>query len=70
MPGKRGLQRCSATTLKMQRCKASAARDGLCECHHPDMAAAWNARNEVARQRYWQTYRAAKAMAELGAALE
>jgi len=72
MPGKRGLPQCTAVTVKRgkQRCKARAIKDGLCEIHHPDLCAAWHDRQRAATRRYWQGYRLAKAMAELGAALD
>ena len=62
MPSKRGLPRCSATTLKMERCKASAVKDGLCPAHHPDLASAWKKRNRVALRAYWQTKRMLEAL--------
>jgi hypothetical protein len=57
MPGKRGLPRCTAITTKGQRCRASAVRDGKCECHHPDTAAAFHQRNREATRAYWRTRR-------------
>ena len=60
MPGKKGLPRCTATTLKMERCKASAVKDGLCPAHHPDLASEWKERNRVALRAYWAARRIAE----------
>ena len=60
MPGKKGLPRCTATTLKMERCKATAVKDGLCPAHHPDLASEWKERNRVALRAYWATRRIAE----------
>ena len=68
MPGKRGLPRCSATTMKMERCKACAVKDGLCPCHHPQLASEWKERNRVALRAYWQTKRMLEAFAETAGA--
>jgi hypothetical protein len=68
MPGKKGLPRCKATTMKNVQCKASAVKDGLCPCHHPDLATAWKERNRVALRAYWQTKRVLEALAATASA--
>jgi hypothetical protein len=68
MPGKRGLPQCVAITLRGERCKARAIKDNLCECHCPETAAAFHARNRAGRDRYWQMRRLAEALAATGGA--
>jgi hypothetical protein len=70
MAGKRGLPQCAATTLRGERCKAGAVKDQLCACHHPQLAPAWHQRNREATRRYWDAYRAMRALAASGGALD
>jgi hypothetical protein len=60
MPGKRGLPQCKATTMRGEQCRARAVKDGLCQCHHSDMASAWKERNRVALRAYWAARRIAE----------
>jgi hypothetical protein len=69
MSGKRGLPQCTATTTKGLRCKArTLPASTLCEIHDPATSDAWKQRQREKTRRYWDGYRLARALAEVGGA--